>query len=92
MSFPDHHDFKKEDVSKIENTFKSGEFDFILTTEKDSVRMKCQEEMWENLSSSLFQIPIEIDFLNNKKEEFIHNILSNARNNKRNNILYQRKS
>jgi len=91
ISFPDHHHFTKEDLLKIEKKKKEGNFDFILTTEKDAVRMQCEQAMWESIQNDLFYIPIEIDFLNNKKEEFINNILSYARNNKRDNILYQRK-
>ena len=39
IEFPDHHDYKAEDVRKILNEYKKLESAFIFTTEKDAVKL-----------------------------------------------------
>ena len=39
LAFKDHHDFSKNDIEKISNIFDSFAAEWILTTEKDSVRL-----------------------------------------------------
>lgn len=39
LIFKDHHDYKKKDVDNITRLCKERKFDFILTTEKDAVKL-----------------------------------------------------
>ncbi|MCK4662321.1 MAG: tetraacyldisaccharide 4'-kinase [Bacteroidales bacterium] len=85
IGFPDHHYFTKKDINKILNKFNdiSNPNKIIITTEKDSVRF--YETSYKNLieESPIFYIPIEIDFLNEDKENFNKLITNYIRSNKR---------
>lgn len=39
LIFKDHHDYEKKDIDNIINACKDRKFDFILTTEKDAVKL-----------------------------------------------------
>lgn len=45
LSFPDHHNFKDEEIKNIINKFKEAKADIILTTQKDFVRFKYSSRM-----------------------------------------------
>jgi tetraacyldisaccharide 4'-kinase len=87
LSFPDHHRFSERDIAKIEESFshihKTSRA--IITTEKDAVRLREFSNIAENIKSSIYYIPVGIDFLNDDKEEFDNLIIEYVRKNKRNN-------
>ena len=59
MSFPDHHNFSQNDIEDIK---KRAAERTILTTEKDATRLHGLKH--------LKVIPIEVEFLDDKREEF----------------------
>ena len=61
MSFPDHHHFTQRDIENIRHRAAGRT---ILTTEKDATRIYGLE--------NIKVIPIEIEFLDNKKKDFDH--------------------
>ncbi len=58
MAFPDHHRFTDRDTERI--LARAEAFDFVLTTEKDLVRMH-GTPLYDRLASRLQAIPIEVD-------------------------------
>lgn len=58
MAYADHHDFTKKDVQTILN--KAKKYDYVVTTEKDFVRMQ-QTELIEALKDKLYVLAIETD-------------------------------
>ena len=56
---------------------------FIITTEKDAVRLREFTDMEEPIKSALFYIPVGITFLNDDKEEFDNLIVDYVRKNKK---------
>lgn len=58
MAFPDHHRFTAADTQRI--IARAEAFDFVLTTEKDLVRMQ-GTELYNRLASRLQALPIEVD-------------------------------
>lgn len=68
MRFPDHHQFSKRDFQEIANRFKSlpGRNRYIITTEKDSVRIAGSASYPQELKSSTFYLPIKVEFLPHK--------------------------
>lgn len=68
LRYPDHHNFTAKDIANIEAAFqKIGSTDkYILTTEKDAVRLSACE-LPKELKRRIFYIPIEPVFIN--KEE-----------------------
>ena len=93
LSFSDHYNFKEKDIKKITDTFNSISGDKVLiTTEKDSLRLR--EAPGVNLIEDLpvFYIPIEIDFLYGDKNRFNKQITEYVRKNKPVSSIYPGKN
>lgn len=65
LHFPDHHDFKKSDLNEIRNKYNSmpGLRKFIITTEKDAVRISHNPYFPVELRPYIFYIPIGVRML-----------------------------
>lgn len=68
MRFPDHHNFSRRDFDEIMKTFKAmpGTNRYIVTTEKDAVRIANSPYYPHELKSSTFYLPIKVEFLSHK--------------------------
>jgi tetraacyldisaccharide 4'-kinase len=77
MAFSDHHAFSDADIEAIK---KRAAGRHIITTEKDSTRLK-------SLPHTV--IPIEVEFIGNEEEKFNKIILDHVRQNSRNSRLHQ---
>jgi tetraacyldisaccharide 4'-kinase len=86
LSFPDHHKFTEKDIVKVSSAFYNlGSAEkFIITTEKDAVRLREFTNIAEFIRSSAYYIPVGIKFLNDNKDEFDNLIFDYVRKNKRN--------
>lgn len=91
MNFPDHHNFQKSDMVKLEKKFSeiSNDKKIILTTEKDAVRLKNLESFPDSLKPYIFYIPIHIIFL--RDEEKFHKTIQDHLFNKKFNSQYLNK-
>ncbi|HZL76305.1 MAG TPA: tetraacyldisaccharide 4'-kinase [Bacteroidales bacterium] len=89
LSFGDHHNFTMNDIEKINNAYNTlkAPHKYIITTEKDSVRLREFINIAEPIRSAFFYIPIGIWFLNDDKDEFNNLIVDYVRKNKRNNKI-----
>lgn len=76
MSFPDHHHFTQTDIDAI-RTRAAGRT--ILTTEKDATRLHGLD--------NVKVIPIEVEFIDERQEEFDEIIQSYVQKNMRNSVL-----
>ncbi|HPF03129.1 MAG TPA: tetraacyldisaccharide 4'-kinase [Bacteroidales bacterium] len=87
LSFGDHHTFTEKDIRKISDAFLSLKtpMKYVITTEKDAVRLKEFANIAEPFLSFSWYIPVEIEFLNDDREEFDNLIINYVRKNKRNN-------
>jgi tetraacyldisaccharide 4'-kinase len=90
ITFPDHHYYTNKDLDKIKNKLAGLNHThvFILTTEKDAMRL-LDVNVDDELKKLLYYIPIRVKFLENQHEEFNKLILNYVRSNKRNNILHK---
>lgn len=63
--FPDHHDFSRSDLIKIESQFEKmkGERKVIITTEKDAVRLLNNPYYPEELKPLTFYVPIKVSVM-----------------------------
>jgi tetraacyldisaccharide 4'-kinase len=87
LSFPDHYNYNEKDLLgfyKAYDSLKSVR-KYLITTEKDAVRLCEFTSIAEPLRSAFFYIPIEIYFLNEDKDEFDNLIINYVRKNYRNN-------
>lgn len=84
--FPDHYAFKTEDLEKFKSAFDSStkKEKIIITTEKDSKRLKA--DGFKNLLINLpvYFLPIEVDLFEEDKITFDELILNYVKSNRRN--------
>ena len=92
VSFGDHHHFKSKDIDRINEIFESmPEPRLIITTEKDAVRLRDSEGLYEIVKDNLYALPIKVSFMQDQEENFNERIISYVRKNSRNSILVKRK-
>ena len=76
MRFPDHHEFTRDDMESISQTFAAlpSENKMVVTTEKDAVRISsCR--YYEVVSAlPMCYIPVEMEFLDNGGEDFANGL------------------
>lgn len=89
LTYPDHHTFSPKDIATIRKRFEQmGEGKkIIITTEKDATRLINHPQLDEELKKHIYQLPIEIEILQNQQESFNNNIIGYVRKNPRNSIL-----
>jgi tetraacyldisaccharide 4'-kinase len=89
LCFPDHHKFTEKDFVKVTGALNelSSVEKYVITTEKDAVRLREFTNIAELIQSSAYYIPVGIKFLNDDKDEFDNLILDYVRKNKRNNRI-----
>lgn len=65
LHFPDHHDFRRGDIGEIHTKYNSVEArrKFIITTEKDAVRLMHNPYFPQDLKPFVFYIPIGVRML-----------------------------
>jgi tetraacyldisaccharide 4'-kinase len=87
LPFGDHHSFTLKDIYKITEAWSSlkSPVKYVITTEKDAVRLREFTNIAEKIRSLTFYIPVGIDFLNDDRNEFDNMIIDYVRKNKRNN-------
>lgn len=92
LSFGDHHSFKGKDIDRINDTFESmPEPRIIITTEKDAVRLRETDGLYEKVKSNMYELPIKVSFMLDQQDNFNEKIISYVRKNSRNSILAKRK-
>jgi len=69
ISYRDHHKFSETDIKNILSVWESIEQQdkIIITTEKDSVRLKDFSNFANPLKKGFFYIPVRIKFIDNEK-------------------------
>lgn len=87
LNYPDHYYYMDQDINTISESFDklSSPVRYIITTEKDAVRLKEFRNIAEPIKSLMFYIPVGICFLNDDSNEFNNLIIEYVRKNKRNN-------
>lgn len=92
LAFGDHHHFKNKDINRINETFEAlPQPRIIITTEKDAVRLKETDGLYESVKRDMYKLPIKVTFMLDQEENFNEKIISYVRKNSRNSILAKRK-
>ncbi len=80
--YPDHHNFSRKDLEMIASRFKSIDAPnkFIITTEKDAVRLLNNPYFPIELRPYIFFIPIVVEFESQNGETFDQTLLTLVRN------------
>ncbi len=89
LSFNDHHIYTEKDIEKIAEAWDNlkSPAKYVITTEKDAIRLREFTNIAEPFRSSFYYIAVEIYFLNDDKEEFDNLIVDYVKKNKRNNRI-----
>ncbi len=76
LAFPDHHYFSPADARRINQAFQRlTEPRIAITTEKDATRLIRLEGLDEEVSRSLYVLPVEVEIMRDKTQQFIDKIL-----------------
>jgi tetraacyldisaccharide 4'-kinase len=91
LKYEDHHSFTQTDIDKITEAWSSlkSSVKYVITTEKDAVRLREFTNIAEKIRLVTFFITVGIDFLNDDRDEFDNLIIDYVRKNKRNNRFSQ---
>ena len=68
LNFPDHHKFTRNDIANIEGAAKAYPTSVIMTTEKDSQRIKDCDNISDGLKTRMFQAPIKAEFVSENEK------------------------
>ena len=77
ITYADHHAFTPEDLREIESRAK--DYDFVLTTEKDFVRLQ-QTELYNRLAERIEAIAVNME-MDEERAEFDQQVLNYVREN-----------
>ncbi|MCD4682434.1 MAG: tetraacyldisaccharide 4'-kinase [Bacteroidales bacterium] len=88
--FPDHHQYKAKDITRIVEIFDNivTQNKIIVTTEKDTMRLQKPELMKIFRNYPVCYVPIEIVFHKDDKQRFNKQIIDYVKKNTRNNEVY----
>lgn len=89
LEFADHSEYNQPKLNKIVDSFKAieNEKKIIITTEKDSIKLKEFNEINDVLLRNTYYLPIEVEIID-EKEDFNNQILEYVRKNKRNSKIH----
>jgi tetraacyldisaccharide 4'-kinase len=89
LPHPDHYSYKEKDINTLVSAYNNlrASSKYLMTTEKDAVRLREFTNIEEPLRSSFFYVPIGISFLNEDKDKFDNQIVDYVRKNKRHNSI-----
>jgi tetraacyldisaccharide 4'-kinase len=92
LTYPDHYSYREKDIADVTAAYNDirATSKFIMTTEKDAVRLREFSDMEEQVKSAMFYVPVAITFLNDDKDEFDNLIIDYVRKNKQNIRISQR--
>ena len=90
LAFPDHHYFSEEDIEQINHQFASlPQPRIIITTEKDSTRLRALKGLSDLVRHNLYVLPVEVEIMRDKTDNFNSKIIGYVRENPRNRSLAQ---
>ncbi len=94
LSFPDHHYYTGSDIQSVMQKFETLQSDkkIIVTTEKDSMRLKDMTNLPDEFKMNLYYLPVKVKFLDDGENEFNKKILNYVGENKSNRELRNRKN
>lgn len=92
LTYPDHHNFTKKDICRINDTFAAMPSPkIIVTTEKDNARLFEMKGLSDEVRHNLYVLPVRIKFMLEQEKEFNKKIIDYVHKNSRNSILVKTK-
>lgn len=78
FKFNDHHKYNGMDIRRILKATRKWPTALVVTTEKDSQRLRDYKKMPESLRKRMFYAPIEVDFLTERERDVFRSSLLSA--------------
>lgn len=75
FKYGDHHSFTKGDIAEIASAAKAYPTSVVMTTEKDSQRLRDVRYLDEDLKTRIFYVPIKAQFTSKREKEIFLEIL-----------------
>ncbi len=77
IHYPDHHDYTREDFKYIIRIFNElkGRHKFMVTTEKDAVRILNNPYFPHEMRDYIYYVPIRVGFLNYEEHDFVQELV-----------------
>lgn len=83
LSYGDHHVYKVKEIRQLKELMESlGKDVYILTTEKDGVKLTSRKQIPAELQRRLFVMPIELNFRDNNAPLFVGKLKQELQNKK----------
>lgn len=83
LSYGDHHVYKVKEIRQLKELMESlGKDVYILTTEKDGVKLTSRKQIPAELQRRLFEMPIELNFRDNNAPLFVGKLKQELQNKK----------
>lgn len=79
FNFPDHHSFTRRDLSKIKSASLQWPTSVLITTEKDSQRLRECKYVCNELKQRMFYVPIKAEFICDGDKDIFINLLNGLR-------------
>lgn len=76
LVYPDHHVYTVEDIEKIVSHIKQHPNAMLLTTEKDTVKLRRSRRVPDLMRERLFYQPVKVEFLEGSDENFFETLKS----------------
>jgi tetraacyldisaccharide 4'-kinase len=74
MTFDDHHVYKVRDVKSMVAMLEKYPDAYIVTTEKDAVKMFTSKKMPEAICRRLYYIPVKMTYIEESEKDFLQNL------------------
>lgn len=81
LTFDDHHVYKVRDTKMMEELLAKHPEAYIVTTEKDAVKMFCSKKMPEAVRHRLYYIPVRMDYIEESEKDFLQNLEKDVKRN-----------
>ncbi len=90
LIFGDHHRYTEKDLKAIDQKFEfyREHSPFILTTEKDAMRLRGENRLSPQVKAHLYYVPVGINFLESEGKSFNKKIVGYVKDNRSNRKLY----
>ena len=79
FNFPDHHAFTRGDISKIKSASHEWPTSVLMTTEKDSQRLRDCKFISNELKVRMFYVPIKAKFISDGDRSIFISLLNGLR-------------
>lgn len=81
--YPDHHNYNKSDFTHLVNRFEKmpTKNKFIVTTEKDAVKLAHNPHFPEKLKPYIYYLPVRVGVLRDEADDFVEELLKLIRDN-----------